>query len=88
MTGREIEVLSSAQSTAGGSAVYGAVSGGAYADIQTASAALRGEVATRYMPIPENVEVYDTLFGEYLRLRAEFGEGKNPVMHRLADMRG
>lgn len=87
VTGREIEVLSSSQSTAGGSAVYGAVAGGAYADIQTASAALRGEVASRYTPIPENVAAYETLFAEYLRLRAEFGEGKNTVMHRLCDMR-
>lgn len=84
---REIEVLASNQSTAGGSAVYGAVAGGAFADIQTASDALRGEISTRYTPYASHAAVYETLYREYLRLRCEFGEGHNPVMHTLSDLR-
>lgn len=87
VTGREIEVLACAQSTAGGAAVYGAVVGGAYGDIEEAAAALRDGVDARYLPIPENVAAYEILFGEYLRLRKTFGQGENPVMYTLDGMR-
>jgi len=36
-----------------------------------------------YQPIPENQEIYDKLFAEYLRLHDYFGRGENDVMKTL-----
>jgi L-ribulokinase len=36
-----------------------------------------------YEPIAENVEIYNKLFEEYLRLQEYFGGGENDVMKRL-----
>lgn len=85
--GCEIGVLSSAQSTAGGSAVYGAVAGGRYPDIITASLENRAPIEKVYLPNAENAAVYGRLYGEYLRLHDYFGQGENGVMHRLHEER-
>jgi L-ribulokinase len=36
-----------------------------------------------YLPIPENVEVYNQLFTEYRKLHDYFGLGDNQTMERL-----
>ncbi len=36
-----------------------------------------------YQPIPENQEIYDQLFAEYVRLHDYFGRGENNVMKTL-----
>ena len=41
-----------------------------------------------YMPIAENVKVYEQLFSEYRKLHDYFGRGENDVMKRLKKMRG
>ena len=83
----EIGVIATSQSTAGGSAVYGAVAGGKYPDIFSASLANRAEIAKVYSPHAESAETYDALYGDYLRLCDYFGQGENDVMKRLHETR-
>lgn len=83
----EIKISASSQTPALGSAMFGAVAAGAerggYATI-TEAATKMGRVKDKtYVPIPENVEVYDALFAEYTKLYDYFGRGENDVMKRL-----
>lgn len=87
VTGREIKITASKQTPALGSAMFGAVaagkSAGGYDSIYDAAqtmAHLKGET---FKPIPENQEVYEKLFTEYLRLHDYFGRGENNVMKTL-----
>ncbi len=68
-----MKVSASDQTCALGSAMAAAVVGGAQADFDSAVAAMtriRDEV---YLPIPENVAVYEKLFGIYQKLHDGFG---------------
>jgi L-ribulokinase len=87
VTGREFKVSASKQTPALGSAMFGAVAAGkargGYDSIYEAAqymARLKDEV---YQPIPENQQVYERLFAEYVRLHDYFGRGENDVMKRL-----
>jgi len=91
VTRREIKVTAASQTSALGSAMFGAVAAGkaagGYDTIEEASAAmsrLRDEV---FAPIPEHAEVYDRLYQEYVTLHDEFGRGGNHVMKRLKGLR-
>jgi L-ribulokinase len=91
VTRREIRVSASLQTSALGSAMYGAVAAGkaagGYDSIFEAAkcmARLKDEV---YRPIPENKKVYDRLFSEYLRLHDYFGRSENNVMKTLKQIR-
>lgn len=91
VTGREIKVAASTQTSAHGSAMFGAVAAGraagGYDSIFEAAqrmARLRAEV---FEPIPANVEAYDRLYAEYLRLHDYFGRGGNNVMKTLKRIR-
>ena len=54
----------------------------------TEAAAVMGKQKdTFYSPIPENVEVYETLYQEYSTLHDYFGRGGSDVMKRLKAMR-
>ena len=84
---RGIEVVRSAQAPALGAAMFGAVAagsaGGGYDDIADAAREMGGVDDKKYMPIPENVEVYDRLYAEFKLLHDYFGRGGNDVMKRL-----
>jgi L-ribulokinase len=87
VTGLPIKVSASKQTPALGSAMFGAVAAGkaagGYASIYDAAltmAHLKDEV---FKPIPENQQVYEKLFAEYLRLHDYFGRGENNVMKTL-----
>jgi L-ribulokinase len=87
VTGREMKVTASQQTSALGSAMFGAVAAGkeagGYADIFEAArhmAHLKEEV---YCPNVTNKRVYDQLYAEYLRLHDYFGRGENNVMKTL-----
>jgi L-ribulokinase len=91
VTGRPIHIAATSQGGALGSAMHGAVAAGAeaggYDSIFEASkhmARLRDEA---YHPIPENKEVYDRLFAEYVTLHDYFGRGTNDVMKRLKQLK-
>ena len=87
VTGREIKVSGTAQASALGSAMFGAVAAGkasgGYDSIYEA-APIRGKVKDDiYKPDPDAKPVYDKLFAEYLWLHDSFGRGGNEVMKRL-----
>ena len=82
----------SEQTCALGAAMAGAVVGGAHPDFAAASEAMTGISDTVYRPIPENVAVYEKLFGLYRRLHdlfgtREYGENQYLVMKELIRIR-
>jgi len=87
VAGRPFKVSASKQTPALGSAMFGAVAAGAalggYDSIYDAAqkmAQLKEEV---FLPIPENQQVYEQLYAEYLKLHDHFGRGGNDVMKTL-----
>jgi len=91
VTNLEIGIVRSPQAPALGSAMHGAVAAGedagGYPDIATAARQMGGLRNEVYMPIAENVPVYDRLYGEYKTLYDYFGRGGNDVMKRLRQIR-
>ena len=87
VTGREIKVASSRQASALGAAMFGAIAAGSeaggYDSIEDAVTHMASLEKKTYLPIPENVEVYNQLFTEYRKLHDYFGRGSNQVMERL-----
>ena len=85
-------VSGSEQTCALGSAMAGAVVAGAYPDFAAATEAMTTLHAVSYKPIPENVAVYEALFGLYKRLHDVFGtredsENQFAVMKSLIELR-
>ena len=87
VTGREIKVASSRQASALGAAMFGAIAAGSeaggYDSIEDAVAHMASLEKKTYLPISENVEVYNQLYAEYRKLHDYFGRGDNQVMERL-----
>jgi L-ribulokinase len=91
VTGRPIHIAETRQGGAFGSAMHGAVAAGkaaggydTIADASQRMARLRDEA---YHPIPENKQVYDRLFAEYVTLHDYFGRGANNAMKRLKQLK-
>lgn len=63
-----IEVSSSEQACALGSAMMAAVASGIYETTAEAQQKMGGGVETEYLPIPDNVKKYEILYKKYLRL--------------------
>lgn len=83
-----IECLASKQATAIGSAIYGAVAGGAYGSVTEASSAMKCPVARVYMPIDSDVQKYNELYSQYYKLREAFSSGElKDTMEYLANTR-
>ncbi|MCS7061130.1 MAG: ribulokinase [Anaerolineae bacterium] len=87
VTGLPIKVSASAQASALGSAMFGAVAAGAaaggYDTIEEAArhmAHLKDEV---FVPSPDNKAIYDVLYAEYVRLHDYFGRDQDSVIKRL-----
>ncbi len=91
VTGREIKLAASAQTSALGSAMFGAVAAGSenggYDDIVSAAQNMARLKEKTYHPIAENQRVYEKLFAEYEKLHDYFGRGENDVMKRLKRIR-
>jgi L-ribulokinase len=91
VTGRPFKLSASEQTPALGSAMFGAVAAGSeaggHATIEDASAAMARLKDRVYEPIAANSEVYDALYGEYVRLHDYFGRGGNDVMKVLKGLR-
>ncbi len=91
VTGREIKVGASEQTSALGSAMYGAVAAGqaagGYDSIFAAASQMAGLKKRSFKPVPAHQAVYDELYGEYVRLYHCFGRGENNVMKTLKRIR-
>ena len=87
VTNREIFISDSPQAPALGSAMFGAVADGYFADISDAAAVMAKVKDTVYRPSPVAVAMYDRLYEEYRVLHDYFGRGGNDVMKRLKAIR-
>jgi L-ribulokinase len=87
ITGREIRVSASAQTSALGAAMYGTVAAGAecggYDTIFAAAVKMAHLSEVVYRPNEANSSVYDQLYAEYVTLYDYFGRGTNDIMKRL-----
>lgn len=89
---RTMLVTRSAQTCALGAAVAAASVAGAHGDIKATTRAMTGLKDIRYDPIPENVAVYEELYGLYLTLHDGFGgitrdSDLSKIMKDLIDIR-
>jgi L-ribulokinase len=66
--------------------MFGAVAGGHFDSIADAAAAMAPPPSRRYEPGPEDVQVYERLYGAYLRLHDHFGRGDG-LMRELNELR-
>jgi L-ribulokinase len=64
----EIQVAASDQTCALGAAMMAATAAGLYASVPEAQAAMGSGFSRTFTPIPENVRVYDALYGKYREL--------------------
>ena len=87
VTGLPIKVSASNQTSALGSAMFGAVAAGkglgGYDSIYEAAKVMAHLKDEMYVPNPKNQEVYEKLYAEYVILHDYFGRGANDVMKRL-----
>jgi L-ribulokinase len=91
ITNREIKIADSNQTTALGAAMYAAVAAGrmngGYESIFEAAERMAKVKEETYVPIPENVRIYNELYKYYLELHDYFGREKYPIMHNLKKLR-
>ena len=87
VTGREMKVTASKQTSALGAAMFGAVAAGraagGYDSIFEATRSMAHLKEETFKPNLVDKEVYDQLYTEYLRLHDYFGRGENDVMKTL-----
>jgi L-ribulokinase len=87
VTGRKIKIASSLQASALGAAMFGSLAAGSklggYDSIEEAIAHMASLKKKTYIPIRENVQVYNQLFSEYQKLHDYFGRGGNKIMETL-----
>lgn len=82
-----LSVATSDQAPALGAAIHAASAAGEYPDVRTASASMGGRQVSVWKPIFANVERYERLYREYVKLHDYFGRSVNDVMVRLQAMR-
>jgi L-ribulokinase len=82
-SGRSVRVPESTQIPARGAALFGAVAGGAFANIESAVAATRPEIARSYEPDPEAGSIYDEVYAVYRELYETLGRSQVEILHRL-----
>lgn len=91
VTGREIRLAASAQATALGAAIIGAMAagkaGGGYDDFVEATRRMARQKEIVYRPIPEHQVVYAQLYRLYLQLHDYFGRSHTQVMKALRRLR-
>lgn len=85
--GLPVKVSASNQTSALGSAMFGAVAAGkalgGYDSIYEAAKAMAHLKDQTYVPTTENQDVYEKLYAEYVILHDYFGRGANDVMKHL-----
>jgi L-ribulokinase len=85
--GRPVHVPNSTEIPARGSALFGAVAGGAFEDIGAAVAALAPGVARTFQPDTQAKQVYDDVYGVYRSLYETLGRSQVDLLHGLKRIR-
>ena len=85
---RPMKVSRSAQTCALGSAIFGAVAGGAYATVEAAQARMTGVKKRVYTPVPEAAATYKRLYALYGQLHDAFGtaDGSGSMANVMKDL--
>ncbi len=86
-SGRPVSVPASSEIPARGAALFGAVAGGAFADINAAVDATRPPTARTYTPQPEATAVYDRVYAIYRDLYELLGRSRVDWLHDLKRIR-
>jgi L-ribulokinase len=81
--GREIYLSGTAQACAYGSAMLGAVAGGAFESLTAAGEAIRQISSVFYKPNSENTKKYAEIYREYVKLCEFFANSENKTMDIL-----
>ena len=91
VTGLPIRRTATSQGGAFGAAMHGAVAAGkvagGYDSIFDATRQMASLHEEAFYPIPENRQIYDRLYQDYVTLHDYFGRGANDVMKRLKRLR-
>jgi L-ribulokinase len=82
-TGLSVHVPGSTEVPARGSALFGAVAGGAFPDIGSAVAATRPDTAHTYTPYPAAKSTYDRVYAVYRSLYELLGRDRVDLLHGL-----
>lgn len=83
---KEINVSSSTQAAALGSAVYALVAAGIFESVEAAARHIAKPYVKTYLPIEKNVRIYGELYAEYKLLHDYFGTASG-IMERLKAIR-
>ncbi|MFH7819699.1 ribulokinase [Neobacillus thermocopriae] len=87
VTNMEIKISNTTHTPAVGAAMFGAVAAGSknggYDSVEEACRAMAKLKEETFIPIRENVEIYENLYKEYRRLKDYFGCGENNAMKKL-----
>ena len=86
-SGRTVSVPASGEVPARGSALFGAVAAGHFADIGRAIAATRPGAARTYHPEPARQAVYDDVYAIYRALYERLGQREVELLHGLKRIR-
>lgn len=86
VTGKEIKISGSPQAGALGSAMFGAVAGGYFENMEECAKKLAKVKDIIYKPIEENKKVYDELYNLYKELYFYYGK-ENDFMKRLIKLK-
>jgi L-ribulokinase len=86
-SGLDVHVPDSSEIPARGSALFGAVAGGAFDDIDSAVAATRPPTARTYTPDPRASEFYNKLYAIYRPLYELLGRERSELLHELKRLR-
>jgi L-ribulokinase len=86
-TGLSVRVPASGEIPARGSALFGAVAGGAFEDIGAAVAATRPSTARTYAPDRGAKANYDRVYEIYQRLYGLLGRSQVDLLHGLKSIR-
>lgn len=86
-SGRSVHVPASTEVPARGSALFGALAGGAFGDIREAVAAMRPGTARTYTPDPAATAVYDDVYAIYREVYETLGRTQVDLLHGLKRIR-
>jgi L-ribulokinase len=86
-SGLPVHVPASTEIPARGSALFGGLAAGVYADIGDAIATTRPATARTYVPDPQANSIYDQLYGIYRELYETLGRSHVELLHGLKRMR-
>lgn len=91
ITQKEISIAEHLQAPAIGAAMFAAVAAGkeagGFTTIEEAAANIARIQDKKVIPIPQNMERYELIYQEYMKLHDYFGRGENDVMKRLKKLK-